>query len=121
MPQLATPDDVEARLGRPLAADEYTRVEGLLDEATVLVTEWLGTTPDPAPDAVIIAVSRMAARALSNSAEPGVTSVQASAGPFAHAHTYSHGAASGGVWLARQDKTMLRRYRDRSVVSLATA
>ncbi|MET8164692.1 hypothetical protein ABZT34_10590 [Streptomyces sp. NPDC005329] len=37
---LATPADISARLGRPLADDEGPRVQAFLDDATALVEEY---------------------------------------------------------------------------------
>jgi hypothetical protein len=122
----ATSEDVEARLGRTLTTDEVSGVDGLLDEATMLVAEWLGCTPDPVPDAATLVVSRMVARSVqaSSSGVPtdGANSVQATALSFAFTRNYSAAATSGGVWLARQDKMMLRRWRRNSmVINVSTA
>ncbi|MFM9464135.1 hypothetical protein ACKI1K_14960 [Streptomyces scabiei] len=42
----ATPDDVAARLGRPLAEDENSRVSAFLDDASAFVTEYCNGTWD---------------------------------------------------------------------------
>ncbi|BBZ65815.1 hypothetical protein MINS_12440 [Mycolicibacterium insubricum] len=115
---LASSADVEARLGRDLTDVEQPRAAGLLDEASVAVTEWLGCTPEPVPDAVRIVVSRMVARIITAAAgqltpDPGVSSLQSSMGPFQFTQGYSPDATSGGVWLSRQDKTMLAGHRCR--------
>lgn len=110
---LADAEDVVARLGRNLTSDETARVSGLLDEASVMAGEWMRCVPDPVPDAVRIVVSRMVARVLAVAGdvpEPAVTGVQANMGPFTVNRTYLSDATSGGVWLTRQDKNMLRRY-----------
>jgi hypothetical protein len=108
---LAQSQDVADRLGRDLTPDEEDRVEGLLDEASVLVEGWLGYTPDPVPDGVRIVVSRIAARAIgSDTSEPGLESVQATMGVFQVNRGYSSDVTSGGVWLTRNDKLMLRPF-----------
>ncbi len=109
---LADAADVVARLGRDLTADETARVSGLLEEASVMAGEWMRCVPDPVPDAVRIVVSRMVSRVFSvgDTAEPAVTDVQATMGVFQVNRRFSPDASSGGVWLTRQDKNMLRRY-----------
>lgn len=109
---LADAADVVARLGRDLTPDETARVGGLLQEASVMAGEWMRCIPDPVPDAVRIVVSRMVARVFSvgDTTEPAVTDVQATMGVFQVNRRFSPDASSGGVWLTRQDKNMLRRY-----------
>lgn len=111
---LASSEDVVARLGRPLTTSETARVTGLLEEASVMAEGWLQCVPDTVPDAVKIVVSRMVARVLTNAAaggpEPGVSQVQATMGLFGVTRGFSSDATSGGVWLTRQDKSMLRPY-----------
>lgn len=110
---LAASPDVVARLGRPLTTDETARVTGLLDEASELVRGWMRCVPDPVPDAVKIVVSRMVARVFaagSSGVEPGVANKQMTAGVYGITRAYSADATSGGVWLTKQDKTMLRPY-----------
>ena len=112
---LASNEDVEARLGRPLTTDESARVTGLLDEASVMAQGWMKCVPDPVPDAVKIVVSRMVARALAvgnadSAPEPGVSQIHATMGIFGVNRNYSTDATSGGVWLTRQDKATLRPY-----------
>ena len=110
---LASSEDVEARLGRPLTTDETARVDGLLEEASVMVEGWLRCLPDPIPDAVEIVVSRMVARVFAaavDGPEPGLSTVQATMGPFLVNRGYSSDATSGGVWLTKQDKSTLRPF-----------
>jgi hypothetical protein len=116
---LASSEDVAARLGRSLTIDEDDLVEGLLDEASVLVEGWLGCTPDPVPDGVRIVVSRVAARAIAaggSGAEPGLQSVEATMGVFQVNRGFSADVTSGGVWLTRNDKTTLRPFSCRGRV-----
>jgi hypothetical protein len=114
---LATPADVADRLGRPLTPDDQARVDSLLAEASVLAAAWMGHTPDPVPGPIAIAVSRMTARALTTTTEPGVTNMQTTVGPFAVTRAYTPAASSGGVWLGKQDKLLLRPYATRSVAN----
>lgn len=117
MMTLAADPDVVARLGRPLTTDENGRVDGLLDEASALVEGWLGFTPDPVPSAVTIVTSRMVARALTASTPiPGLTDQQMTAGVYGVTQRFSADSSSGGVWLTRQDKIMLRPYGKRGMV-----
>ena len=109
--------DVEARLGRPLTETERLRVDGLIEEAGVLVLAHLGmeVEPVPVPAAVWIVTSRMVARVLERDTESGVVpdarSVTEQAGPFGRTVTYGSGTTSGGPWLAAADKVMLRSYK----------
>ncbi|MFC9231351.1 hypothetical protein ACFTZI_20715 [Streptomyces decoyicus] len=49
----ATPDDVAARLGRPLAEDEINRVSAFLDDASAFVSEYCtGTWDSTAPPTI---------------------------------------------------------------------
>lgn len=119
---LATIDDIEARLGRDLTPDETTRIPALIEEASALVTSWCRNTfttdpPTPVPSAVVIAVSRIAARALTSTAEPGVTSMAHTAGPFMVNRSYSN---DSGIWLGRQDKQLLRPHRHVTVENINT-
>lgn len=118
---LASDADVETRLGRTLTTDEAARVDGLLEEASVMVSGWVRVVPDPVPDAVTIVVSRMVARVFTagGGAETGVESIQATMGPFQVNRGFSTDATSGGVWLTRQDKAMLRPVGSRGRVENA--
>lgn len=108
---LASSVDVVDRLGRPLTTDETARVDGLLEEASALVSGHLRCVPDPVPDAVRIVASRMVARVFASvgagGPEPGVSQMSQTMGPFAITRGFTADASSGGVWLTRQDKVML--------------
>jgi len=115
---LASPDDVAVRLGRLLSTDEISRADPLIAEASALVCGHLSYTPpdDPPPDWIRLVVSRMVARVFTSAAgipEPGVSSMAMTAGPFGFTRGYTAEASSGGVWLNRQDKIMLRPYSRR--------
>ncbi len=110
---LATNQDVEARLGRSLSTSELSRVPGLLDEASDLVTGHLRPrpVPDPVPDAVRRVVSRMVARVLESPTDQvGMSAQQMSAGPFQVSNTYGPDSRTGGPWLTKQDRITLRPY-----------
>ena len=112
-PQIATPTDVEKRLGRALDDDELAVVEGLLEEAEVLVEGYLGRIPEPVPRRVSVVASRMVARVLEQPDAEAfyAESVQHSAGPFSETKRYSTGASGGSPWLTAADKQALRRVR----------
>lgn len=120
MAAFATPADVAQRLGRDLTSAEANRVNALLDEASALAAAWCNEIPDPTPPAVTIAVSRMVARALVSTAEPGVTNTQAVMGPFSITRTFTPDATAS-VWLGRQDKMLLRPYAVPRTANIATA
>lgn len=112
-PRVAEPSDVEKRLGRDLDDDELTVVEGLLEEAEVLVEGYLGRIPEPVPRRVSVVASRMVARVLEQPDAEAfyAESVQHSAGPFSETKRYSTGASGGSPWLTAADKQALRRVR----------
>ena len=112
-PQIATPTDVEKRLGRDLDDDELDVVDGLLEEAEVLVEGYLGRIPEPVPRRVSVVASRMVARVLEQPDAEAfyAESVQHSAGPFSETKRYSTGASGGSPWLTAADKQALRRVR----------
>lgn len=110
---VATTSDVEKRLGRELEEDETFVVDGLLEEAEVLIEGYLGHIPVPVPRRVVVVASRMVARVLE---QPDVDafyaeSVQHAAGPFSETKRYSTGASGGSPWLTAADKQALRRAR----------
>lgn len=122
MQALATTADVSERLGRQLTADETARVTGLLKEATAAVISYLGCTPEPVPDQVVIVVSRITARVLNTDNPVGVTHDAQIMGAFSTTRRYGTDASSGGVWLTRQDKNMLRPHSCRGrVENVATS
>lgn len=117
---LATTADVEQRLGRELAEDEITRVDGLLEEASELVTAECRPLPTPTPTAVRIVTSRIVARVLTGPTDmTGVESTQVSAGSFQLSRNFNSDGVSGGPWLSKTDRKMLRGWR-RGVVNVGT-
>ncbi|WP_032402480.1 hypothetical protein [Rhodococcoides fascians] len=116
---LATKDDVEKFTG-DLNDGETTRLPGLLEEASDLVEGYCGREfAEPVPGPVTRRVARIVARALGVDDEQiGMESSQMSAGPFQRTQNYSADSTSGGAWLTKGDKLVLRRYR-RGVVNVA--
>lgn len=116
MTLLASPDDVLDRLGRrTLTDDEGEALPGLLEEASVEVSEFCGTTfPEGVPDTVRIVTSRIAARALSQATsdtfEPNATQMVDQVGEWQQSRSYSGDSAGGGVWLTKVDRRKLGRY-----------
>ena len=110
---LASPTDVEARIGRALAEDETSAVEGLLDEASAMVEGYLGREVQaPVPKAVTLVVSRMVARVLESPTDGfAAESIQQTAGPFSHSVRFAAGASGGSPWMTAGDRMILRRYR----------
>lgn len=109
---MTTVDDVAARLGRLLTVDETERASGILDEASALVSGYLGTAYDADHTAVVVVESRIAARALTAGVAAGVQSRQESAGPMSQQTTMTaEASSSGGVWLSKTDKQMLAGLR----------
>lgn len=113
---LATSDDVEKRLGRQLTTDEQLRVDGLLEEATLLAATLLPCYPlglsDEAKDDLAIIISRMVARVLERSQVNalGADSITESAGQVQRVLNFGTGAGqiTGGPWLAGTDKVLLK-------------
>ena len=111
--QIATPTDVEKRLGRDLDDDELDVVDGLIEEAEVLIEGYLGKIPHPVPRRVTVVASRMVARVLEQPDAEAfyAESVQHAAGPFSETKRYSTGASGGSPWLTAADKQSLRQSR----------
>lgn len=112
-PQIATSADVEKRLGRDLDEDELELVDGLVEEAEMLIEGYLGRIPVPVPRRVTVVASRMVARVLEQPDTEAffAESVQHSAGPFSETKRYSTGASGGSPWLSAADKLALKRSR----------
>lgn len=114
-----TKSDVEARLRRDLTDAEVADLGALSEEAAYLIEGHVGRSlGDPPPQVAVVVASRMVARVFGSPDSPvGVESTQASAGSFQLTRKFSEGATSGGPWLARADKIMLRALRP-SMVSI---
>ena len=123
---LAQASDVVAALGRPLDDDETARVDVLLDEASDLVSAWVGhdfAGDAQTPGDVVRVVARMAARVLDRGGglPVGVSTVQATIGPLSQSVGIDPAASGGGPWLSASDKTILARYRGLRIVRLTSA
>lgn len=119
-PPIATSTDVEKRLGRDLDEDELAMVEGLLEEAEILIEGHLGCIPVPVPRRVTVVASRMVARVLEQPDTEAffAESVQHSAGPFSETKRYSTGASGGSPWLTAADKLALQRKRGGGIYTI---
>jgi hypothetical protein len=112
---LATNSDIESRLGRPLTDAELERSQGLLDEASALVEGYCGqsfvvTAPLEVPSAVVLVVSKLAARGLTAGAEqPDVTTSQYTAGPFQFSQNFAGDGSR--MWIGSAERMMLRPFR----------
>lgn len=122
---LASEEDVEAALGRPLADSED--VTTLLEEASDLVIGYLGREPDPVPDPVARVVATMVAAVIS---KPAVTTADYGASGYnvmrevAAVKVGVESATTTGPWLTASLKMRLRPYRSaatRSVFSIDLA
>ena len=121
MIKFCTQTDVEQRLRRDLTEDEEDYLDGMIQEAQLLVTAYLGCGPDPyidaenIPDAVRIVTSRMVARVLQEADTApeyfGATQVGETAGPFSQQVTFQSGSRLGSPWLAKADRETLHPYR----------
>lgn len=105
-------NDLVARLGRSLTADETAAAPGKLDEASVLVEGYCNQSFDPVPSAVRVVTSRIAARALTapvTQDSAAVSSEQFTAGPFTVNRSFvGDGSAT---WIGATEKTMLKPHR----------
>lgn len=108
---LATQADVEKRLGRELSDPELDRLDGLLEEASLLVEGYLGVVYSaddvvPVPEAVTVVVSRIVARAFTapNQQLLPEGARSAAAGPY----NVSFADARTNLWLSKVDKLTLR-------------
>lgn len=114
-----TKSDVEARLRRNLTDTELDDLEALALEASYLIEGHVGRIlGDDPPQVAVVVASRMVARVFgAPDAQSGVDSTQLSAGSFQLTQKFTEGSTSGGPWLARADKIMLRALRP-SMVSI---
>lgn len=108
---LATSDDVEAALGRPLTED----VDFLLEEASDRVVAYLGYTPDPTPPAVGRVVAAMVAAVLTRpTVVEGAEAL--TAGPYGV--RFSANASTRGPWLSSEQQKRLNPFRRMTAITL---
>lgn len=114
MVALASAEDVQARLGRPLTSDETEQVPALLDEASASARAYMRCIPDPVHSDVALVVSRMVARVLTRPEPtevlPHTEQYSRAAGPYTGSGTFTEGATSGSPWLTKDDKRILRAH-----------
>lgn len=122
---LASEDDVENALGRPLASSED--VTTLLEEASDLVVGYLGYTPDPVPSPVSRVVATMIAAVLTKPATNNADYGSNGYNVARESMTVKVGVESAtttGPWLTAALKLRLKPYRaaaTRSVFSIDLA
>lgn len=109
---LATPQDVEAVLGRPLTSPEQGKVGGQLEAASDLVVGYLHPCPIPSPTPAAISrvVAEMVAALILRPTTPlpeGATTL----GAGVYNLGLAEGATTSGPWLTEKLKVRLRPYR----------
>jgi hypothetical protein len=110
----ATSSDVLAALGRSLTTAELVSVNNQLDQATDLVAAYLGTEPNPVPDAVKRVVATMVAAVFD---KPSITIADYDASGYSTAreaagvHVGMESATTSGPWLTNALKERLKPYR----------
>lgn len=116
---------MEARLRRILIdPDEVDVLEGVVDEATVLIEGYLQIEYDdddnPAPRAVVVVTSRVVARILDSPTgiSPQAESLTRGMGPFSATTSLVADSMTGGPWLTKTDKMALEPYRAGGVQSV---
>ena len=122
---LASEDNVEDALGRPLASSEDVSV--LLEEASDLVVGYLGYTPDPVPSPVARVVATMVAAVVTKPATNNADYGSNGYNVARESMTVKVGVESAtttGPWLTAALKMRLKPYRTaatRSVFSIDLA
>lgn len=121
---LASEEDVENALGRPLGSSED--VSTLLETASDLVIGYLGQEPDPVPEPVARVVADMVAEVLT---KPATNTADYGANGYNVARESMpvkigvESATTSGPWLTRSLKTRLQPYRNagsRTAFSVST-
>lgn len=102
----ATYEDVEARLGRTLSADEQAVVSTLLDDAGVIIDTF---NADASADAKKIVSCRMVIRAIGteDGIPLGATQGSMSAMGYSQSWTIGTGGGVGELYLSKLDKELL--------------
>lgn len=98
--------------GMPLEEISPTRFEWLLKEAEAVIRSYRPALPegtDDWPTAAKVVAMRVVSRAFDAGDVPaGASSLNTSAGPFSMSTSFEPGSTSGGVWLSKQDRILLR-------------
>jgi hypothetical protein len=111
---LATSSDVVAALGRSLTSAESAVVSNLLDQASDLVTGYLGRWPDPVPGPVARVVAAVVKAVLE---KPSITVANYDATGYSTSREYAQvavgveSATSSGPWLTKSQKMALNPFR----------
>lgn len=102
----ATYEDVEARLGRTLSADEQAVVSTLLDDAGVIIDTF---NANASADAKKIVSCRMVIRAIGteDGIPMGATQGSMSAMGYSQSWTIGTGGSVGELYLSKLDKELL--------------
>ena len=104
----ATIADVEARW-RTLSADEQTRAEALLSDASLMLSELVEVDEEDDEQAELLKVvcCNMVIRAMSATALDtfGVSQASVTAGPYTQSYSYSN--PSGDMYLTKFEKRLL--------------
>lgn len=116
---LCNQKDVEQRLKRKLSTVEAEYLDGMIQEAEVLVLGYLKCPPGrfdgEIPEAVRLVTSRMVARVIQEGdIDPevfGAVQYGTTAGPYSQQSTFVSGARTGAPWLTKVDKSTLDQYR----------
>lgn len=117
---IVTIEDIESATGLEVATEDEPQALFLIRSAVAAAEGYLGQRiPDPAPDAMVVVVTRMVARALGQEkagTPTGMTGDMFVAGSFTRQRQFASGSNDGGVWLSAQDKIMLKPYKRRQAV-----
>lgn len=98
---------IEARLGRELTADEQSRAEVLLGDASAMLTAYVGNATPEKLDLLKMVSCNMVFRVMCvDSADSfGVDSTSITAGPYSQTLNYSNPA--GDMYLTKSERIML--------------
>lgn len=109
LPALATPQELERRLGRTLEATfEIPRVEALLDDVSALVRDEAGTDWVDA-DGVLIAIPASIRSVVLRSVERAVRNPQAFSAESDGDYSYQRTGVQDGAYLTDAERAIIRR------------
>lgn len=96
----------------PVESVSPKRLEWLTREAEAVIRSYRPALPEDVgewPNAAKVVAMRVVSRAFEAGDVPaGASSLSTSAGPFSTSTSFESGATSGGVWLSKQDRILLR-------------